>query len=265
MIESRGADAGASSQPQPLFTSLKNGMQQMVDALVAQLPASSLRLHQQDLSLRRSGDDWLVESAGNQETYDCVLLAVPAPAAATLLRSLQPQLSGQLARIQYTSSAAVGLAYDRADLPAGHGLLVPRAEQRQMLACTFVHKKFFHRAPQGQRSALLRCFISSSRVRSLLSYSDDAIEEVMLRELKDILGLKVKPHFTCVFRWECALPQYETGHLERVAEMEKMLAEMPGAHIIGNSFHGIGIPDCIRSARLAVERITSSVLQPASA
>jgi protoporphyrinogen/coproporphyrinogen III oxidase len=262
-LRARRENRGANTQPQPLFTSLKHGMQQMVDALVAQLPASSLRLHQEDVSLRRSGDGWLLQSTGGNETYDSVLLAVPAPAAAALLRSVQPQIAGPLEKIKYTSSAAVALAYDPADFPPGHGFLVPRAEQRQMLACTFVHKKFLHRAPEG--SALLRCFISSSRVPGLLGYSDAAVHETVLRELKEILGLSVKPRFTRVFRWECALPQYETGHLERVAEMEKLLSELPGACVIGNSLHGIGIPDCIRSARLAVERVTSSVLQPASA
>jgi protoporphyrinogen/coproporphyrinogen III oxidase len=262
-LENREGEVGATAQPQPLFTSLKNGMQQMVDALVAQLPANSVRLRQRDLSLRRSGDDWLIESAGSGERYDAVLLAVPAPAAAALLRSEHEDLAGLLEKIQYTSSVAVALAYDRAHLPPGHGLLVPRAEKRQLLACTFVHKKFMHRAPEG--SALLRCFISSARVPGLLNYTDNAIEEIVLREVKEILGLSAKPAFTRVFRWECALPQYETGHLERVAAMETLLAAIPGAHIIGNSFHGIGIPDCIRSARLAVERITSDVLQPAPA
>jgi oxygen-dependent protoporphyrinogen oxidase len=262
-LRARNQSRGVNSQPQSLFTSLKDGMQQMVDALVAQLPSNSLRLHQQGISLRRVGDGWLLESADSSETYDSVLLAVPAPAAAALLQSVQPRIASLLEKIKYTSSAAVALAYDHADLPRGHGFLVPRAEERQMLACTFVHKKFPHRAPEG--SALLRCFISSSRVPGLLGYSDGAIEETVLRELKEILGLSVKPRFTRVFRWESALPQYETGHLDRVAEMEKMLAELPGVHVVGNSFHGIGIPDCIRSARLAVERVTSSVLQPASA
>jgi protoporphyrinogen/coproporphyrinogen III oxidase len=266
-LRARNQSRGVNPQPQSLFTSLKDGMQQMVDALVAQLPSNCLRLHQQGISLRRVGDGWLLESAGSSETYDSVLLAVPAPAAAALLQSVQPRIASPLEKIKYTSSAAVALAYDHvgpfSSSSSGHGFLVPRAEQRQMLACTFVHKKFPHRAPEG--SALLRCFISSSRVPGLLGYSDGAIEEIVLRELKEILGLTAKPLFTRVFRWESALPQYETGHLDRVAEMEKMLAELPGVHVVGNSFHGIGIPDCIRSARLAAEKITSSVLQPASA
>jgi oxygen-dependent protoporphyrinogen oxidase len=125
-----------------------------------------------------------------------------------------------------------------------------------MLACTFVHKKFSHRAPQGD--SLLRCFISSSRVPELLTYSDDQLQSMAMAELKDLLGLTAMPKFARVFRWDCALPQYQTGHLDRVANMESILAKIPGMHFVGNSFHGIGIPDCIRSGRKAAEQIISS-------
>ncbi len=258
----RNRETENTANAQPLFTSLKNGMQQMVDAIIGLLPADALRVEQRDLKLRRAGDEWLIQTGGTSLRFDAVLLAVPAPVSATLLRPMQAQLAGLLEKIQYTSSAAVALAYDRADLPPGHGLLVPRSEKRKMLACTFVHKKFSHRAPEG--SALLRCFFSSSRVPELLNYDDAALVEIARKELREILGLSDSPRFSNVFRWACALPQYEVGHLERVAETERLLNEMPGLEIIGNSFHGIGVPDCIRSARLAVSKIVSSALQPAS-
>lgn len=250
------------TKQQPLFTSLKNGMQQMVEALVAALPPSSIRMRQQNLSLRPANDDWQIESAGLNERFQEVLLAAPAPAAAGLLRQFHPALIEGLAKIEYTSSAAVALAYDQAGLPAGHGFLVPRSEGRKLMACTFVHKKFSHRVPDDKK--LLRCFFSSSRMPDLLAHSDETLEQIARKELKDILGLTAEPKFARTFRWDRAMAQYETGHLERVAEMEKIIAEMPGFHIIGNSFHGIGVPDCIKSARLAVEQITSGVSQPAT-
>ena len=250
------------TKPQPLFTSLKNGMQQMVEALAASLPQSSIRLRQQNLSLRPMNDDWQIESAGINERFQDVLLAVPAPAAAGLLRQFHPALIEGLAKIEYTSTAAVALAYDQADLPAGHGFLVPRSEGRKLMACTFVHKKFSHRAPGDAK--LLRCFFSSSRMPDLLTHSDEALQQFARQELKEILGLTAEPRFARTFRWDRAMAQYETGHLDRVAEMEKIIAAMPGFHIIGNSFHGIGVPDCIKSARLAVEQITSGVSQPAA-
>jgi oxygen-dependent protoporphyrinogen oxidase len=250
------------AKPQPLFTSLKNGMQQLVEALVATLPPSSIRMRQQNLSLCPVNDDWQIESAGNTEKFQAVLLAAPAPAAAGLLRQFHPGLIEGLARIEYTSTAAVALAYDQAELPPGHGFLVPRSEGRKIMACTFVHKKFSHRAHGDKK--LLRCFFSSSRMPDLLTHSDETLQQFARQELKKILGLAAEPKFARIFRWDRAMAQYETGHLDRVAEMEKIIAEMPGFHIIGNSFHGIGVPDCIKSARLAVEQITSGVSQPAT-
>ena len=215
-----------------------------------------------DFLVRPVNDDWQIESAGIPEKFQEVLLAVPAPAAAGILRQFHPALIEGLARIQYTSSVAVALGYDQAELPPGHGFLVPRSEGRKIMACTFVHKKFPHRAPEGKK--MLRCFFSSSRMPDLLSHSDEALQQIARQELKEILGLNAEPKFARTFRWDRAMAQYETGHLDRVAEMEKILAEMPGFHIIGNSFHGIGVPDCIKSARLAVEQITSGVSQPAT-
>jgi protoporphyrinogen/coproporphyrinogen III oxidase len=249
-------------KPQPLFTSLKNGMQQMVEALAAALPQASIRMRQHSLSLRPVNDDWEIESAGISERFQAALLAIPAPAAAGLLRQFHPAFIEGLAKIDYTSTAAVALAYDQAELPPGHGFLVPRSEGRKIMACTFVHEKFPYRAPDNKK--LLRCFFSSSRIPDLLAHSDEALQQFARQELKEIFGLTAEPRFALTFRWDRAMAQYETGHLDRVAEMEKIIAAMPGFHIIGNSFHGIGVPDCIKSARLAVEQIISGVSQRAA-
>jgi oxygen-dependent protoporphyrinogen oxidase len=251
--------SGAS--PQPLFTSLRAGMQQIVEALLTALPSSCV-FTGQDISLARDDNAWQVATGQGSHQFDELLSAVPAPAASALLTPLQPQLGAMLGAIPYTSSATVLLAFDHVELPPGFGFLVPRSEGRKMLACTFLHRKFPHRAPQG--SALMRCFFSSSRVRRMSGYSDAALLDLAQRELQEMIGLTATPRFARVCRSEYALPQYEVGHLERVAKMEELLAGLPGTQIIGNSFYGVGIPDCIKSARRAVEKITSAALQPAS-
>ena len=230
-------------------------MQEMVDAAVSALPPERVRLEQTMNAVRPFGDDWQIEVAGRTERFQAVVLAVPAVAAGALMRQTHPGLIEGLARIQYSSSAAVLLAYDQAVLPSGHGFLAPRTEGRKLLACTFVHKKFPYRAPEG--AALLRCFISSSRVPDLMSHSDEALLAIARTEIQEILGLAAEPRISRVFRWDCALPQYETGHLERVAAMEKILAGMPGLELIGNSFHGIGVPDCIKSGKAAAQKLLS--------
>lgn len=245
--------AAPKGPPQPLFTSLRAGMQQLVDQLVKELPASQLRTKQSAVSIQRSGSEWQVTTTGTSEGFDAVILAVPAPFAGALLLQASPQAAALLANMQYTSSAAVLLTYEEPTLPPGFGFLVPAAEGRKLLACTFVHNKFSHRAPRG--TAVLRCFFSSARYPELLNRREEDLKGFALQELKDILGLDATPKLARVFRWRYGLPQYETGHLERAAEIEGQLGQLPGLHLIGNSLRGIGVPDCIRTAKQAVERI----------
>lgn len=262
-LKKRKASSGAT--PPPLFTSLRNGVQQLVEALLASLPGPSLQVGHAVTFLRGGNNAWQLETSeapGTNVTnainasFNTVLLAVPAPTAAGLLLTIDPEISARLAKIQYTSSAAVVLAFSKADLPPGFGFLVPRSEGRKMMACTFVHNKFSGRAPEG--TGLVRCFFSNSRVANLMEYGDDELKSLAQQELKEILGLNAQPKLSCVFRWGQALPQYETGHLERAAEIEARLSKAPGLQVIGNSLYGVGIPDCIKSARLAVEKLLSA-------
>src|SRR5205807_1679402 len=152
-LKKRKANSGVA--PLPLFTSLRNGVQQLVDALLSALPGAALRVGQSATCLRRGSNGWQLETSEAPGTnavnapFDAVLLAVPAPMAAGLLAPIDPEISSRLATIQYTSSAAVVLAYAKANLPQGFGFLVPRSEGRKMMACTFVHNKFSGRAPEG--------------------------------------------------------------------------------------------------------------------
>src|SRR5947207_14009519 len=99
------------TSPQPLFTSLKNGMQQLVNALVAGLPETSLRLNQQQVSLRRLDGGWQVGGSGTAEIFNAVFMAIPAPLTSAVVLPVDPRLAGLLGKIQYTSSASVLLAY----------------------------------------------------------------------------------------------------------------------------------------------------------
>jgi oxygen-dependent protoporphyrinogen oxidase len=256
-LKARKARAKSSAlQQQSLFTSLKNGMQEMVNAAAAALPPDSVHLQHPVTAIERCGSGWAIRTQEGTQPFDAVLLAVPAPAAASLLREVNFDLARELWQIEYSSSAAVVMGYDRPiKLPPGHGFLVPRKEGRNMLACTFVHRKFPFRAPEG--AALLRCFVSSSRVPELMR-TDQWLLSTMHQEIREILAVYETPRFAHIYRWDCALPQYAVGHLERVAKMKSILNEAPGLHIIGNSFHGVGIPDCIRSGKEAAERFVAS-------
>jgi protoporphyrinogen/coproporphyrinogen III oxidase len=256
----------ASRQPaRPLFTSLKDGMQQMVDALIARLDPAAIRLRRHIRRIYPENGGWRVSvDMGEDERYDAVVLATPANVAGTLLDGVDRGLSRNLLDITYSSSVTVTLGYYKeqlAKLPPGFGFLVPRSEGTRMLACTFVHNKFPHRAPEGK--GILRCFLGGARDEAVLGLTDDEMLDTVQRELRDILKLDARPMFSRIFRWREAMAQYEPGHIARVQHIEERVAEIPGLALAGNAYHGIGVPDCIRSGMEAAQAVAQ--LAPESA
>ena len=244
----------------PLFTSLKSGMQQMTDALLSRLPASALRPATSVEGVKPESGKWLVVSNGRTEEFDAVVLATPAHAASELVAAQSPYLAGEVAGIPYTSSMTVVLGYDqsvRAALPPGFGFLVPRTEGRKVLAATFVHNKFPHRAPENR--ALVRCFLGGSVAEQMFAMSDEEVVATVQQELESILSLRATPLFTRVYKWRKAMAQYTVGHSARVARIKALLAGLPGLALAGNAYSGIGVPDCVRTGQEAVEKVLSDL------
>lgn len=241
----------------PIFSSMYDGMQQLVEAVVAQLTPRALRLGSPVRGVAREDREWLVlKQGGGSEPYDHVVLATPAYVAGDLLAETSRDLAAVLRQIRYSSSVTVALGYDRAQFAVpteGFGFLVPRSERKRMLACTFVHNKFPHRAPEDK--LLLRVFLGGARDQSALSMADADVIGAVRDELRQILGVTAEPRFTRVYRWNASMAQYEVGHLERVAEIERLRQALPGLRLAGNAYSGIGVPDCIRTGMEAAKEI----------
>jgi len=254
--------AGATPAPRSIFTSLRGGMQQLIDALTARLNPASVRLGTPVEAIEKTEDGWRVEAEGRSEIYDAVIMASPAWAAGALLGPIDTALGEELNAIPYSSSITVSLVYDEAKLgplPEGFGFLVPASEGRAMLACTFVHRKFLGRTPPGK--AVFRAFLGGMKNEGLLAESDDALVAVVHRELKEILGIEAEPEYTQVSRWRRAMAQYAVGHQERIARIAARVATLPGLRLAGNAYDGIGIPDCIRLGRQAARELVAEAAQ----
>ena len=268
--------AGTGTAPRrklPLFMTLKGGLQQMTEKLAAQVEKSRVFVGRRAVALELApgGPGGGADSCSRRFRIlcegeitldaDAVILAMPAYVNSRLVSSLDPSLSELLGEIPYSSSMTVSLGFDeraRTELPAGFGFLVPRKEQRRMLACTFVHTKFHHRAPEGK--ALLRCFLGGSRDPDVLGLSDEEVVTVVRRQLKEILNFTAEPRFCRVHRWPFSMAQYPVGHAERVRGIEQRLEHLPGLYLSGNAYSGIGISDCIRTGRAAAERALDYVV-----
>jgi protoporphyrinogen/coproporphyrinogen III oxidase len=254
------AMAGKQS-PRPLFSSLKDGMQQLVDALTARLDSSSFRMNTRVRGIYREDDEWRVAiDMGQDEMFDAVIMATPANVAGGLLESVDRDLADDLLGITYSSSVTVTLGYHMDQLrhmPPGFGFLVPRSEGRRMLACTFVHNKFPHRAPADK--GIVRCFLGGARDESVLNLTDDEVVATVRKELKEIVKLEGRPMFERVYRWRGAMAQYESGHLARIERIERRTKAIPGLGLAGNAYHGIGVPDCIREGTNAANAVVQTL------
>ena len=251
--------AGPRRVPPPLFTSLKNGMQHLTETVASRLAPSSLVTDAPVQAIQPEAGGWVVSAGLESDHFDAVVVALPAAAAANVLRIASSELAEELAAIEYTSSITVGLGYDRnvrQSLPPGFGFLVPRSEGKRLLAATFVHNKFPHRAPEDR--ALLRCFFAGVNAENVWPLSDDQIVGIVRTELEQIIGLRAEPLFTRVFKWKSAMAQYGVGHLERLERIERLRQQLPGLALAGNAYRGIGVPDCVRSGREAAKELVPS-------
>lgn len=257
MVTSRKRNSAA-AQSKPLFTSLKNGMQQMIDAMLKRIPDASRRLHAEVEAVRAESGKWLVVSGGRTQEFDATIIAVPAYAAVALLGN--GELASELAGIGYSSSVTAVLGFDqtvRATLPPGFGFLVPRNENRRILAATFVHNKFPHRAAENR--AVIRCFLGGTRDEGIAQAPESEIENLVRAELREILGITAQPRFVRLHKWKKAMAQYTPGHNLRLVRIRKLLAESPGLGLAGNAFSGIGVPDCVRSGSEAAAKVAADL------
>jgi oxygen-dependent protoporphyrinogen oxidase len=183
---------------------------------------------------------------------DAVVLAVPASAAARLVRDVAPGLAGQLAAIPFASTTIVQAAYaaNAVGVPLeGSGHVNPRAGGRPVSACTWMSSKFEQRAPPG--AVLLRAFIKGEAAAA----GDDVVIRLAFDEFRETLGITRDPLWLRLDRHPESMPQYTLGHQDRVAAIETSLLELPGLYVAGQSYRGAGIPDTIGSANRAADAV----------
>ncbi|MGE5645564.1 MAG: protoporphyrinogen oxidase [Acidobacteriota bacterium] len=240
----------------PLFQTLKGGLGELVEALVEQTrPAPEVVRGTAEALERREGGGYRVRVGGEWIEAVHVVLAAPAYEAGALAGG---ELGELLNAVAYSNSITISLGYDRANFRHplnGFGFLIPKTERRLMMACTWVGTKFSGRVPENK--AVLRCFTGGEDAGAL-ALSDDELIARVREELREIMGVTETPAFTHIARWPRSMAQYTVGHAARVAAIEARVKELPGLHLAGNAYNGIGVPDCVRMGKEAAERISAA-------
>ncbi|HWE71008.1 MAG TPA: protoporphyrinogen oxidase [Acidimicrobiales bacterium] len=209
---------------------------------------------------------------------DGIVLALPAPRAAVLLAPQSPVAAGVLSTVEYASVGVVTLAIPRAAIGArldGTGFLVPRtsliADRPALITgCTYLSRKWPHLgAPEtgngtgtgsdGSGTELVRLSVGRFGDERHLDLDDGELTAATFSELARVLDIAGDPSDSLVTRWSGAFPQYRVGHLTRIGNIEKAVADLPALAVAGAAYRGVGIPACIGSGRSAARSVLGSL------
>ncbi|QHS21627.1 protoporphyrinogen oxidase [Virgibacillus sp. MSP4-1] len=241
---------------QGMFLTLKNGLSSLVTAVEEKLEKETVlkgvAVNQID---KKNGSYQLSLSNGKAWSADAVIMAAPHLAAQKMLN--QYDFMNEWKEMPSTSVANVAMAFDADDIEDdidGTGFVVSRNSDFRITACTWTHKKWPHTTPEGK--ALVRCYVGRPDDQEVVHFSDEEIEEIVLRDLNKQMKIKGKPEMKVVTRWENVMPQYTVGHKQRVQRVKEQLEQhLPGVFLAGSSYEGIGLPDCIDQGEKAVRDV----------
>jgi protoporphyrinogen/coproporphyrinogen III oxidase len=256
------ARAAANAVPPSMFLRPRGGMRRLTDALAAAL-GDRVRCDAPVVAVDREGPGFVVRAGETEFSADAGVFATPAFASADLLEHLAPGAAAALRGIPHVSTGVLLFVYPEGTgtrLPDSSGFVVPKGKLA-MTACTLVSRKWPD--PVFGDRAVVRCFVGGSGAEDLLDQPDDAIADGVAGQLAAILPLPPEPMAWGLVRWPRSMPQYEVGHLDRVAAIERALP--PGTFLVGPAYRGPGIADCVRGANEVADAVRSHLagrLQP---
>lgn len=249
-IKAKREGKGKTPGPGPggTLTSFDNGMSVLTDRLAEQL-GSRIRLASPVHAINRNSNRYVLQLDNAEEECENLILAAPAHAQARMLQEMDPSLAALLDGIPYPALSVVCLGYQKrnaGNVLDGFGFLIPSKERRTVLGTIVDSNIFSGRAPRD--SILLRSMVGGARTPELALLSDEQLIDSVRSDLQDILGLTAEPDFFRIFRHKKAIPQYVTGHADRLRAIDKKLQRHPGLVLTGNAFKGVSLNDCVVNA-----------------
>ncbi len=250
-----GTGGGGPAGPSGVLTTLRGGVGRLTDTLGEQL-GDIIRERCAIDSITRAGDGFELSCAGGKERFDAVVVAAPAHAAADMVRDLDADTATALGGIGFADVAVVCHAYerDRLERPlSGFGHLIPRREGIRALGCLWTSSIFPGQAAPDQ--VLLRTILGGAHDPEVLSLADDDISAAAREATRTVLGIDIPPAATWVFRHRLGIAQYEIGHRERVAVVDRLCEDLPNLAFVGASYRGVALNRCVRDAYNVAPRV----------
>jgi oxygen-dependent protoporphyrinogen oxidase len=253
------ADGASVGSPLGRLTSFASGIEALPRRLGSRLGAR-VKTRAPVSSLSPSNGGWtLALATGETVRAEHVVLAVSPAVAATLLRPLETQVADALVQIPSAPITVVALGFEAATLGHpldGFGFLVPRGQGARMLGALWESSVYPGRADPGH--ALIRVMAGGAHDPAFINLTDDQALGLVWRDLRTTMGVTVEPRMVQIVRHLDGIPQYTVGHLDRLAQIDAAMARLPGLHLAGHGYRGVGINHVIANARALADRMAQN-------
>lgn len=246
----------AGVRPRAPLVSVRGGLSRIVERLTDEIGPDAVRTGRPVERLERRDDGWSVVTAGESLPARQVVLAVPAYVAADLLAGHSAEAAGLLRGIPYVDVGNVTLALPRSevgDLPPGTGFLVPPADRRLTVGCTWLSQKWPHLAQREH--VVIKTMVGRAGDDRWVALGDDELVARVRADLAHFLGITAEPTGVLVQRWPRAMPQYVVGHAARLDALDSAVAALPGIALTGAAYRGVGLAGCVAQARVTADRL----------
>ncbi len=251
----------------PTTITLDRGLGRLVaalaDNLAASRPKADIRRRTRVSAVHDTAAGYRLELTHGAATStldaDAVVLATPAFVAAELLEEMAPTAAAQLRAIPYVDVATVTLTYPAHEVSRpldGTGFLVPPAEGRLLVGCSWLSAKWSYPA---NGTVVLRAMVGRPDDVQWSALDDQALVARVRSELAEAMKLSAVPLHVHVQRWPRALPQYTVGHQGRLDRLDAALSERRGLHLTGAAYRGAGVVGCITQAHQCAAKVLAEM------
>lgn len=254
MLAARKQRGAAGTKPSGQFRQLTGGLESIIDALVAQMPANVTLYKNTDVTGIEKTDDGYVLGGTAKTPYDELIITTPPQSYAHWFAN-DPEFK-ELINMDLSSCAIAIMGFDKATFDAkltGTGFVITRKCDTPLTACTYISAKWPQTTPENR--VVLRVFMGKPGDDTVQRLDEEGLKVLALEEIQKIMGFEAKPLWVELTRLNKSMPQYKVGHRDMIERLTTYAAKAyPGLHMIGTPFDGVGMPDGVRQAKALVDK-----------
>jgi oxygen-dependent protoporphyrinogen oxidase len=240
----------------PKVALFKDGMSQLIKALSGKLKNSKII----ELSVTKiEGIDqhynvYLNDGSIMQATH--LFIASHAKDNISFMAEISPQYVAEARKINYVPMIVAHFAVAKKNFPFNQhfGVLYPAGMETGVLGVMF-NSVIFPEVAEGEKHLLTICLGGENR-GELLEMEDQQIIELCKMELAN--SLKISGiEFLSITKIPQAIVQYQQDHYKFIEIVEELQQQHQNLFILGWETGGIGVPDRVAKAKIAVNRFLS--------